>query len=55
MGAVAYKLALPPQSNIHPVFHVSLMKKAIGNYQAQGELPKELEISPNDDVVYTDF
>ncbi|PNX91505.1 hypothetical protein L195_g047636, partial [Trifolium pratense] len=26
------------------------MKKAIGNYQVQGELPKELDISPNDDV-----
>ncbi|PNX85876.1 Ty3/gypsy retrotransposon protein, partial [Trifolium pratense] len=50
MGAVAYKLALPPQSKIHSVFHVSLLKKAIGNYQVQGELPKELEISPNDDV-----
>lgn len=38
------------QSNIHSVFHVSLLKKAIGDYQVQAELPKELEIPPNKDV-----
>lgn len=31
MGSVAYHLELPHFAGIHPVFHVSMLKKKLGN------------------------
>ncbi|GJW49615.1 ribonuclease H-like domain containing protein [Tanacetum coccineum] len=39
VGMVAYRLKLPPASTTHPVFHVSQLKKVIGDQQVQLDLP----------------
>jgi hypothetical protein len=44
VGQVAYQLALPSQSKLHPVFHVSCLKKVIGtSFQIQTNLPELVE------------
>jgi hypothetical protein len=41
VGHVAYQLALPSHSKLHPIFHVSCLKKVIGTKcQIQTNLPE---------------
>ena len=41
IGTMAYKLELPTSSQVHPIFHVSCLKKVIGeNLPVQTILPK---------------
>jgi len=45
VGEVAYRLNLPTSSRIHPVIHVSQLKKAVGvNIQVYKQLPSPLDI-----------
>jgi hypothetical protein len=41
VGVVAYKLALPPSSAIHLVFHVSQLKRSHGDHPISDTLPSD--------------
>ena len=42
IGKMAYRLALPPSTSIHPVFHVSQPRKVIGDRVVVPTLPPML-------------
>ena len=49
MGAVAYRVLLPVDSNIHNVFHVSQLKPVIGSHHSVSPLPTSFSVA--DEVV----
>lgn len=45
VGSVAYKLDLPPSSKLHPVFHVSQLKRVHGSVFLPTPIPPQLTVA----------
>ena len=51
INEVAYKLQLPPDATVHPVFHVSMLRRALlpgteANPEPKNDVAYELELPP---------
>lgn len=45
VGTATYRLKLPPTSNVHPIFHVSLLKKVTGTHRPLvSDLPNDTSV-----------
>ena len=55
IGATAYKLLLPPAARIHPVFHISQLKLAVGQQDLSDTLPPNCITEAEEIVVPEDI
>ena len=44
IGAVTYRLELPPDSKVHLVFHMSLLRRVSGQHPIEAEFPLDVEV-----------
>ena len=51
IGQVAYRLQLSEDSHIHPVFHVSLLKKSVGTQEVSPSLQADSKTLEPEDIV----
>lgn len=58
VGPVAYELELPPEARVHPVFHISMLKRAHGSFSSVPVSPLpitkdwEIDLQPNSVITH---